>query len=272
MSRLKVGGPAALLAALAVGWAPLPDDGQRAFKAAWDDVAVPPTALHKGGPAASFDKLPAFSNDALAKYPPDGGDSELRRAVRRARALLWVVAGKAADAPADLRGDVRDQAAQTRGADAWLRSDLRAPQNEAQFKAQVVSDSREAARALGALTDALDALDAVAPDRGKEPPRWQANYDYVRARLLAQIAYLYEYQSALGDMRKELPPRDPQTQGGWALVSAPQLVGDSAGKKAAKESAKLLKRIAVEHKGTPWALLAEREEALPLGLVWRAVP
>jgi hypothetical protein len=263
------------LAALAAGWAPLPDDGaarRRAFQSAWDDVAVPPTARHKGGPVAAFDALPRFSPEVMAKYRPDAGDSDLRRAVRRARALLWVVAGKAADAPADLGDDVRALAREARGADAWLRSEARAPQNEAQFKAQLLSDGREAARVLGALEEALATLEDAGQGRRKETPHWQASYDYVRARLLARIAYLYEYQSALGQMRREPPPRDPRTQGGWALASAPQLVGDDAGKQRAREAHQLLDRIIAEHAGTPWQVLAEREKALPLGLEWRPVP
>jgi hypothetical protein len=243
------------------------------FQGVWDEVSVPPTAFHKGAPAASFDRLPAFSAEAVARHQPDRADSDLRRAVRRARVALWAVSGRSGEAPAELLADIRQFARESRiSAAGWFRSEVRVPKDEKDLKDQLFNDGRDLAPNLGALEDILAELDKAGPRREQETPRWQANHDYVRARLLAQIAYLYEYQSALGQMRKELPPRDPRTQGGWALAASPDMRGDAVGKKAAKAAVKLLDRLIADHKGTPWEVLAEREKALPLGLEWRAVP
>ena len=91
------------------------------------------------------------------------------------------------------------------------------------------------------------------------------------ARLEAEIAYLFEYQSMLGQMRKELPPRDRELHGGWKLAATTTLTGDSTGKKMASSSRKLLDKIAKDHAGTPWEVLAKREKLTALGLEWKPV-
>src|SRR5205823_2148440 len=75
-------------------------------------------------------------------------------------------------------------------------------------------------------------------------------------RVQGQIAHLYEYQSMLGKMRKEFPPRDPTLHGGWRLTASPRPQGDPAGKKLAKASPELLERVVKDYPGTPWAVLA----------------
>src|SRR5262249_13438391 len=96
-------------------------------------------------------------------------------------------------------------------------------------------------------------------------------YDLVLTRLEMQIAWLFELQSALGSMRKELPPFDPLIHSGWVLVPRPTLGGDIVGKKLAKGARKRLEQIAIDHAGTPWAVLAHRLKVTALGLDWRAV-
>jgi hypothetical protein len=91
----------------------------------------------------------------------------------------------------------------------------------------------------------------------------------VLARLQSQIAYLYEYQSMLGQMRKELPPRDPALHGGWRLAAQTSLQGDAAGKKLYKSSQKILEKLAKDNPGTPWEVLAKREKLTALGLEWQ---
>jgi hypothetical protein len=89
------------------------------------------------------------------------------------------------------------------------------------------------------------------------------------ARMEEQIAYLYEYQSMLGQMRKELPPLDKAQGNGWKLAATATPSGDSKGKKMAKTSGSALEKMADEHKGTPWEVLAKRERMTTLGLEWK---
>jgi hypothetical protein len=105
--------------------------------------------------------------------------------------------------------------------------------------------------------------------RSKAPKRWQANYDFMLARLQNQIAYVYEYSSMLGSMRKEFPPRDPSVHSGWRLASRKKLQGDSTGRKLARDAEKLLEKIIEENAGTPWEILARREKMTALGLEWQ---
>src|SRR5262249_49782736 len=139
-----------------------------------------------------------------------------------------------------------------------------------QFKNQVRKDQDDIARLLAGLEDALEELKKAGAGRDKEPKRWQANYDFVLARLEALLAYLYEYQSMLGQMRKELPPRDPKVQGGWRLASREKLTGDKRGKDLAKDARSILERVAAENPKTPWEVLAKRERLTALGLEWQA--
>ncbi|MFN6052876.1 MAG: hypothetical protein ACK47R_18765, partial [Planctomycetia bacterium] len=142
--------------------------------------------------------------------------------------------------------------------------------NENTFKAGIEKDEKEVALMMLGLTEALDALKKLEEKKDEESKRWQANYDFVLARLEAQVAYLFEYQSALGQMRKELPAHDPKIHGGWKLASTIKLQGDSTGKKLAKESNGILEKLAKAVPGSPWEVMAKREKFTALGLEWQA--
>ncbi len=123
---------------------------------------------------------------------------------------------------------------------------------------------------LRELDNAVSILKKVEPLRAKQPKRWQVNFDFMQARVDAQFAYVMEYQSKLGEMRKELPPRDPNTEAGWKLAAQEKLTGDPAGTKKAAKSIKTYERIAKENEGTPWEVLAKREMLTTLGMQWKA--
>jgi hypothetical protein len=105
--------------------------------------------------------------------------------------------------------------------------------------------------------------------RAKAPKRWQANYDFMLARLEEQIAYVYEYSSMLGQMRKEFPSRNPAVHGGWRLASSERLQGDATGRKLHRDAQKILDKLAADYAGTPWEVLAKREKLTALGLEWK---
>ena len=109
---------------------------------------------------------------------------------------------------------------------------------EKQFKTRVETDERRRRPVIRHIEDALgDAASGGGQTaRASESKRWQANYDFVLARMELEYAYLFEYQSMLGSMRKEFPPRDASLYGGWKLASQPKLQGDREGKKAAKDA------------------------------------
>ena len=131
-------------------------------------------------------------------------------------------------------------------------------------------EQKTVAKVIGELMDESDALKAVAGDRKGETKRWQATYDYVVARMDAQIAYLNEYQAVLGQILKGLAAPDPKLYKGWRLASQydPQ-TGDSASKKLAGESRKKLDKIIAAYPDTPWEIMAKRDRTSGLGLEWQ---
>ena len=153
-----------------------------------------------------------------------------------------------------------------------LKEEYRKPSNDASFKNQIAGDERKIADMLFTLQSELEDLKAAganaATGRAKASKRWQANYDFTLARLEAKIAYLFEYQSMLGQMRKQLPDLAPG-QTGWRLASQVRLRGDSQGKKLAKDSNKRLNKIIQDNPGTPWEVMAKREKLTALGLEWQ---
>ncbi len=110
-----------------------------------------------------------------------------------------------------------------------------------------------------------------ARDRDKASKRWRANFDFLKSRVQAQLAYSYEVNSALGAARKkETPNLDKELkQNGWRMAATPKPQGDKDGKAVAKARGKLLKAMEEEYKNTPWEVVARREEFAALGIEWQ---
>jgi hypothetical protein len=210
------------------------------------EIDVPPIKLTNDDMLMRAESMPPFSAKALAEYKDDGAKTPFREAVEKTRATLnQQLKGKRLQEEWQMIGD------------------------ENKHKAFVKDfQEKELARTLRELEEALDDLRKVGKEGRKEEKskRWLANYDYILARLEAQIAYLYEYDSALGEMRKELPERGPN---GWRLASQSKQNGDAAGRKLGTESKKLLDKLAKEHPGTPWEIVAKRDRLTNLGLKWQ---
>lgn len=214
------------------------------------DLQLPAIKSARDDPSLRAEAMPTFAAKALEAYKDDGTKTPFRDTVVRGRETLSrLVSGKR------------------------LREEFRAPANETRFKDELKDyQMREVAGLIGDLTELVEDLKTAGKDRDKETSkRWQANYDYVLARLQMQLAYLYEYTTLLGAMRKDLPMRDPKIHGGWRLAPQAALTGDAAGKKLEKEAKKALDKLAKENPNTPWEVLAKRERYTALGLDWMAV-
>jgi hypothetical protein len=254
--------------------APMPENKgtEKLVRAVIDQVGTPGVKPGQGSEGLNYEALPPFDPEVLKKYDEDKGtdDSPLRKAVRSTRALLWAAA--ASGAPANLNAEVNEARGKLKyNLPQVLQDGFRAPApaQENAFKGRVEENERHVARIMAQLQEALDDLKAAGETKDAEPKRWQVNYDFMLARLEAQYAFLYEYQSMLGQMRKELPPRDPMLHGGWRLAATTTLQGDSAGKKLFKDSRKILDKLIKDHAGTPWEVLAKREKLTALGLEWK---
>jgi hypothetical protein len=247
------------------------EENKKLVEAVLDQIGTPPIKVTHELPMR-YDALPPFPAEKLKKYEDDP-NSPLRQAVQKARAILWAI--YPGQPPSSLR--VETVMARRKYQDVQLnvlKEGYRAPsgRDEARFKKRVENDERQVAMLMRAVEDALMELHApevVTARENEKSKRWQANYDFMLARVELEYAYLFEYQSMLGSIRKEFPPRNPELHGGWKLASQPKLQGDSIGKKSAKDAQRLLDKIIKSHAGSPWEVLAKREKLTNLGLEWQ---
>jgi len=156
------------------------------------------------------------------------------------------------------------------GPQGSLREYFQGTSNE-RIKAEILKEQRKPALVHDQLMERLEALRKAGEQRDKEPsPRWQAHYDYILAELLARTAYVSEYNLMLGKIRKdERPELQPNVHTGWRLVSSEKMQSSKDVKDLAAESKKLFAKIIREHPGTPWEILAKREQGRALGLEWQ---
>ncbi|HZY83994.1 MAG TPA: hypothetical protein VFE78_04140 [Gemmataceae bacterium] len=230
-------------------------------------------AVLPGAPdtAAVLRRQPPSVCRAAGGYESGDADTRLRRAVRKAQVALWVAAP--APAPPELAAEVARARKAWRADPSCFRAEYRAPapRGEGRFKEAVLRDSREAARILLGLSEALEELEEAGPGRAREPRRWRANYDLMLARLRLQVAQVYEHQSMLGRLRKDAPPLERAVHGGWRLVRSQTMTGDPAGRKMARGAHQALDLIMSDYPGTPWEVLARHAREAPIGLTLQPV-
>ncbi len=137
------------------------------------------------------------------------------------------------------------------------------------LKKQIENTQKNAVgQAFFDLAKVAEELEERADARAKETLYWQANYDYVLARLYARQARILEYNVMLGKIRRDdLPQLNPQLHKGWRLVGKDQL-SDKDAKECADKARKYYKRLLEEHKDTPWELIAKAEVSTKWGLDW----
>jgi hypothetical protein len=138
------------------------------------------------------------------------------------------------------------------------------------IKQDIMNKQRGPAELLAELHEAEERMAKAEKKRDEEESkRWLAHFDYIHAELLARIAYVHEYDLMLGKIRKdELPPLE-RPQDFYRLSSRVKLQGPRELKDYATRATKLFAKIARQHKGTPWEVLAKRELLTALGLEWQ---
>ena len=236
------------------------------IQAVLNEVGTPPIKASSEDNGIRAEALPPFPADKMAAYAPGGDPSDVRTAVLKAREVIWAL--NSASPPAALKDDVNKIRSGIKANLSILKDGYRKPADDNKFKAMVTKDEREVADLMELCDEALTSMNDVKEKRAMETKRWQANYDLTLARLEAQQAYLWEYDSMLGQLKKQEPDLAPG-QNGWKLAAQPTLRGDSTGKKLAKDSLKHLDQIIKDNPDTPWAILARREKLTALGLQWQ---
>ncbi|HVS37486.1 MAG TPA: hypothetical protein VMS17_18125 [Gemmataceae bacterium] len=231
-----------------------------------DEIGVPPINASNEDSSIHLESLPPFAADKMAAYTADGDKTDLRMAVLKARQVIWAL--NTASPPAAIKDGVVEIQKQLAVNLSILKDGFKKPGDEASFKKMLENDERKVADMMEKCDEALIKLKAAGEKRDTETKRWQVNYDFVLARLEAQSAYLWEYQSMLGQLRKQMPDLAPG-QNGWKLAAVEKPKGDSQGKNLEKAARKLLDQIAKDNPGTPWEVLAKRQKLTALGLQWQ---
>ncbi len=152
---------------------------------------------------------------------------------------------------------------------------LRFPKlDEARFVTTVTNAQRAAAIIEPQLNRLYEILRAGEQDREEElSPRWQAGFDLAMGRAIAAKVRAESYNAMLALIKTKLkfdPPKNAQSpqNNTWQLKPADATETGSQDAKLLARAKMYLNRVVDEHPGTPWAMLAERELATPIGWRW----
>jgi hypothetical protein len=207
-----------------------------------------------------------FTKTVMAAYTPDGmtdqdilqaGDKyPLRKAAIAALKTIreqWKMTGEKEDG------------------EPGLLTQFTGETNDA-LKKMILERQEVPARAILMLEEQVAAMEALVPQLQQEKSKyWQATFEYALAQAKARLAFMHEYNYALGNIRTDsLPERDAKKgQVGLQLVSVAKMNSKKDVREIADSARELFAKIAEEHKGTPWAVLAKRSRVIALGMKWQ---
>jgi hypothetical protein len=213
--------------------------------------------------------LPEEIGSTATRHPVPLGQTAIRARLER------IAAGHPANAN-PLQEKVCEAVKVLLANDTRLQHQFPAPvlgnqQQENAFKQELIGFQMQTGLIVFKLDTMLEELDSLQDQRGRQTKAWQANYDYVRARLAVQIALVYEYNSQLGQMRKEFPPIDLGKHRGWQLVSR-EGISDRDALKYLKRAGDCFAQLSKDQRDTPWEKIAEEEPLAVKGLKWEPLP
>ncbi len=140
--------------------------------------------------------------------------------------------------------------------------------DDAQFARSLSFAQRSAAKLEPKIEELVTVLRQGERDRDKvTTPRWQAGYDLAMGRSLAVKVRTEGYNAMLALAKQGLKFKDSHDDT-WELRPTDSVTVNSALEKDATDAKKYLNRVASDNKGTPWAMVAERELRDPLGWEW----
>lgn len=167
------------------------------------------------------------------------------------------------------------QASETVSFPGMPQMDLRvAPNNFRQRATTAQQTSAEIQLALDTILQAFPPN--IEKELAKEPSlRWRLTFCLSYGRLLAQKTRCLEYNTALATLKSSLTESDVSTKSNhWIFRPDEDVNYATTMRRSAKLADELLHRVIEEGRGTPWAILAERELAQPFGIkvVERFIP
>jgi hypothetical protein len=140
--------------------------------------------------------------------------------------------------------------------------------DEASFKRALDAAQRDAARFEPKLLRLYEILKSGEADRTRlTSPRWQAGYDLAMGRALAARVRTEGYNAMLAKIKAGGNFTQPGSTA-WVLQESDSIGAGSTYEKMLEQARMYLTRVAKDHSGTPWAVLAERELETKLGWEW----
>ncbi|AWM40671.1 hypothetical protein GobsT_07980 [Gemmata obscuriglobus] len=226
-------------------------------KAVLDELALPPLFEADRSQVGAV----PFAPDALKGAAPDVSVEEVLKAAEKYPLRAAVLRSLQAVREVWPRG----------GKEAKGVTPLAAPVAERTKKA--ISDAQQLlAEAVLRLEAELEALRAVEGHRAKETRRWQAHYDLTLAEVRLRLVVLNEYNLLLARVRTETLPDLPPGAPGWRLTAGDKLTSRKEMKDLLAAAQEGFEKVAADHKGTPWEVLARRSRATVPGLRWEPLP
>ena len=146
--------------------------------------------------------------------------------------------------------------------------------DEARFVNDVTMAQRTAAIVEPQINRVYEMLRMGEEARPKEASlRWQAGYDLAMGQAIAAKLRAESYNGMLALVKTRLkfdPPKNENTpqNNTWVLRPADNIETGSQAQRLMDKAKTYLQRVAKEHPGTPWAMLAEKELATPMGWEW----
>ncbi len=138
------------------------------------------------------------------------------------------------------------------------------PQFEA-FRKQAIAEQVKARGYLSYLDKATQVMENQQKLRDEEGSyRWKANYDLMRAQLPAYTVRTYEYMAYLNQFvrsPKQAPYTKPPnlTLTHWDIRTRKERLTGELSQPYIDRANELLKKVIVDHPGTPWAARAQQE-------------
>ena len=121
------------------------------------------------------------------------------------------------------------------------------------------------------LKDLVKELEEVGDKRRDAAvKRWQVLYDFTLLKLKARVVYVVEYNFNLAKIRTDsLPPLEEGDK--LYRLTAQEKVTTNEGyiKQYVKDLKKGWPALATNYPDTPWAVMAQREQAVLIGLSWQ---
>lgn len=150
-----------------------------------------------------------------------------------------------------------------------LPEEFRSPISDATKKTITDKFQRTITERQGILDELREKLDAVAKKREMEKSkRWLATFDYTMFQVKARLAYIFEYNLAMGNVKTDkLPELEPKHKG-WKLASVEKMTSPKEIRDLADEAKNGFTEIVMTYPHSPWAVMSKAQKNMAYGLKW----